>query len=161
MEVPPYRNFWYSDRTKKNERKYFALISWVLVRWSSYGNFFFRRGGSATFFRVILMSLIEVQNVFLMINSDVSDQLGHVWTIFNTVGLWKSIFHRHICEDFVWKWANLSIYKAFVKELLLRSLNTLKSAHFHTKYANEKSTFATQRCRKWFKQIPTGPKHQN
>ena len=27
--------------------------------------------GSATFFRVILMSLIEVQNVFLMINFDV------------------------------------------------------------------------------------------
>ena len=38
---------------------------------------------------VILMSLIEFQNVFPMINFDVWDQLGHVQTIFDTVG----------CED--------------------------------------------------------------
>ena len=34
--------------------------------------------GFSRFFTVILMSLIEVQNVFLMINFDVWDRLGHV-----------------------------------------------------------------------------------
>ena len=39
---------------------------------------FFKGGGLASFLKVIIMSLIEVQNVFLMINFDVSDRLGHV-----------------------------------------------------------------------------------
>ena len=42
-------------------------------------------GGS--FLKVILMSSIEFQNVFPMINFDVWDRLGHVQTIFDTVGL--------------------------------------------------------------------------
>ena len=37
-----------------------------------------RRGGSATFFKVTFMSLLEVQNVFLIIYLDVLDRLGHV-----------------------------------------------------------------------------------
>ena len=38
----------------------------------------FFREGLGSFLKVILMSLIEVQNVFLMINVDVWDQLGNV-----------------------------------------------------------------------------------
>ena len=49
------------------------------------------------------MSLIEFQNVFPMINVDVSDRLGHVQTIFDTNGLLGSIFHCHTCEDSVSK----------------------------------------------------------
>ena len=79
------------------------------------------------------MSLIEVQNVFLMINFDVWDRLGHVWTIFDTVELLGSIFHCHICEDFVSKWADLSVCKAFIRDLLIKALQTLKFAHFDTK----------------------------
>ena len=45
------------------------------------------RRGVGTFLKVILMSLIEFQNVFPMINFDVWDRLGHVQTIFDTVGL--------------------------------------------------------------------------
>ena len=86
------------------------------------GNFFFREGVSATFFRVILMSLIEVQNVFLMINFDVWDRLGHVWTICNIAGLWKSIFHLQNCEDFVSKWAHFSVYKDFISNSLIKAL---------------------------------------
>ena len=93
---------------------------------------FFREGVSTPFFRVILMSLIEVQNVFLMINFDVWDRLGHVWTIFDIVGLWKSIFHWQIYEDFVWKWADLSVCKDFISDSLIKALKTLKSAHFDT-----------------------------
>ena len=46
-----------------------------------------RPQGGAAFLKVILMSLIEFQNVFPMINFDVWDRLGHVQTIFDTVGL--------------------------------------------------------------------------
>ena len=35
-------------------------------------------GGWRSFFKVILMSLIEVQNLFLKINFDIWDRLGHV-----------------------------------------------------------------------------------
>ena len=62
---------------------------------------FFKRGVWGIFLKVILMSLIEFQNVFPMINFDVWDRLGHVQTIFDTVGLRGSIFHCHICEVFV------------------------------------------------------------
>ena len=79
------------------------------------------------------MSLIEVRNVFLMINFDVWDRLGHVWTFFDTVGFLGSIFHCHICEDFVSKWADLSVCKAFISKSLIKALQTLKSAHFDTK----------------------------
>ena len=96
------------------------------------GNFFFKGGGWGDFSKVILMSLIEVRNVFLMINFDVWDRLGHVWTIFDTVGLLGSIFHCHICEDFVSKWADLSVCKAFISKSLIKGLQTLKSAHFDT-----------------------------
>ena len=99
----------------------------------SQGNFFFfREGHSATFLKVILMSPIEIQNVFLMINFDVWHRLGHVRTIFDIVGLWKSIFHWQICEDFVWKWADLSVCKDFISDSLIKALKTLKSAHFDT-----------------------------
>ena len=67
------------------------------------------------------MSLIEFQNVFPMINFDVWDRLEHVQTIFETVGLWGSIFH---C---------LSVCKTFIRELLIKALQTLKSSHFDTK----------------------------
>ena len=51
-----------------------------------HGNFF--KGVEwGSFLKVILMSLIEFQNVFPMINFDVWDRLGHVQTIFDTVGL--------------------------------------------------------------------------
>ena len=78
------------------------------------------------------MSLIEFQNVFPMINFDIWDRLGHVQTIFDTVGLWGSIFHCHICEDSVSKWADLSVCKPFIRELLIKGLQTLKSEHFDT-----------------------------
>ena len=39
---------------------------------------FFKGVGWVTFLKVILMSLIEFQNVFPMINFDVWDRLGHV-----------------------------------------------------------------------------------
>ena len=48
---------------------------------------FFKRGVWGIFLKVILMSLIEFQNVFPMINFDVWDRLGHVQTIFDIVGL--------------------------------------------------------------------------
>ena len=48
---------------------------------------FLRKGGGEIFLKVILMSLIEFQNVFPMINYDVWDRLGYVQTIFDTVGL--------------------------------------------------------------------------
>ena len=48
---------------------------------------FFQGGDRGTFLKVILMSLIEFQNVFPMINFDVWDRLGHVQTIFDTIGL--------------------------------------------------------------------------
>ena len=91
---------------------------------------FFREVVWGGFSKVILMSLIEVRNVFLMINFDVWDRLGHVWTIYDTVGLLGSIFHCHICEDFVSKWADLSVCKAFISNSLTKGLQTLKYAHF-------------------------------
>ena len=48
---------------------------------------FFKEGGWGSFLKVILMSPIEFQDVFPMINFDVWDRLGHVQTIFDTVGL--------------------------------------------------------------------------
>ena len=79
------------------------------------------------------MSFIEVQNMSLMINFDVSDRLGHVLTIFKTVGLRGSIFHCHICEILMSKGADFSVCKAFINKLLIKALQTLKSAHFDTK----------------------------
>ena len=92
---------------------------------------FFRERGSRSFFEATSVHVIEIQNSFL-INFDVWDRLGHVWTIFDIVGLWKLIFHWRICEEFVSKWADLSVYKAFIRELLIKALQTLKSAHFDT-----------------------------
>ena len=94
---------------------------------------FLKVGVWGDFLKMIVLSLTEFQNVFLMINFDVWDRLGHVWTIFDTVGLLGSIFHCHICEDFVSKWADLSVCKAFIRDLLIKALQTLKSAHFDTK----------------------------
>ena len=96
------------------------------------GIFFLRKGLWGSFFKVTLMWLREGQNVFLMINFDVWDRLGHVRTIIDTVGLLGSIFHCHICEDFVSKWADLSVCKAFISKSLIKGLQTLKSAHFDT-----------------------------
>ena len=97
-----------------------------------WGNFFFMGGGWGAFLKVILMSLIEFQNVFPMINFDVWDRLEHVQTIFYTVGLWGSIFHYHTCENSASKWADWSVYKHFIRELLIEALQTLKSAQFET-----------------------------
>ena len=68
-----------------------------------------------------------------MINFDVWDRLGYVWAIFDTAGLLELIFHCHICEDFVSKWAYWSVCKAFTSKSLTKALQTLKSAHFDTK----------------------------
>ena len=48
---------------------------------------FFKGEGWGSFLKVILMSSIEFQNVFPMINFDIWDRLGHVQTIFDTLGL--------------------------------------------------------------------------
>ena len=117
---------WHKDHLRKSPSNPLLKISHV-------GISFFKEGVWGDFSKVILMSLIEVRNVFLMINFDVWDRLGHVWTIFDTVGLLGSIFHCHICEDFVSKWADLSVFKAFIRDLLIKALNTLKSAHFDIK----------------------------
>ena len=131
----------------------------------SWGNFFFfKEGVWGHFLKVILMSLIEFQNVFPMINFDVWDRLGHVQTIFDIVGLWGSIFHCNTYEDSMSKWADWSVYKHFIRKLLIKALQTLKSAHFHTKSSQIcqwTSIFTTQRYRKWFKHVPIGPKHQD
>ena len=60
---------------------------------------------------------------------------GTDWDMFefDTVGLLGSIFHCHIYEDFVSKWADLSVCKAFIRDLLIKALQMLKSAHFDTK----------------------------
>ena len=63
--------------------------------------------GWGNFFGVIVMWFLEVQSMFLIINFDVWSRLGHVQTIFDTVGLWGSIFHCHACEDSVSKRADL------------------------------------------------------
>ena len=94
---------------------------------------FFRGESSRSFFEATSVHVIELQNLFLMIDLDVWDRLGHVWAIFDTVGLLESIFHGHICEDFVSKWADLSVCKAFVRDLLVKALQTLQYAHFDTK----------------------------
>ena len=128
------------------------------------GNFVFLRGGWGNFFKVILMSFIDVQNVFLTIHFDVWDRLGHVWTIFDTVASLGSIFHCHICKDFMSKWADLTVFKAFISKSLIKAFkrsNLLILTQNLYKCSNEKSILATQRCRKWFKHVPIGPKHQN
>ena len=56
----------------------------------------FFKGGWGNFFKATLMTIIKVQNVFLIINIDVLDRLGHVWDIFDIVGSWNSISHRQI-----------------------------------------------------------------
>ena len=143
--------------------KGFFEMSLLLTNQISYDLGIFLRGW-AGFFKVILMSLIMVENVILMINFDEWDRLGHVWTIFDAVGLFGAIFHWHICEDFASKWANLSISKDFISKLLMKALKTLKFAilrqNLH-KYANEGSILTTQRRQTWFKHVPIGPNHQN
>ena len=94
----------------------------------------FLRGGWGAFFKVILMSLIDVQNVSVMINFDFWERLGHVWTIFDTVTSLGSIFHCHICKNFLSKWADFTVFKGFIRDLLIKVLKTLKSAHFDTKF---------------------------
>ena len=60
------------------------------------------------FWRVTLTWLLEVQNVFLMINFDVWDRLGLVWTIFGIVRLCKSIFIGRLCENHqMWAFSKL------------------------------------------------------
>ena len=97
------------------------------------GIYFFRWGVWGSFLKVMLISFMEAQDMFPMINLDVSDRLRHVWTIFKTVALRGSIFHCHICGVLVSKWADLRVCKAFISNLLIKALQTLKSAHFDTK----------------------------
>ena len=94
---------------------------------------FFREGGPRSFFEATSVHVIEVQNMIRMINFDVWDRLGHVQTIFDTVGLWGSIFLCHIYVDCVSNCADLSVCKAFIRELLIKASQTLKSAHFDAK----------------------------
>ena len=93
----------------------------------------FFRGWSRSFFEATSVHVIEVQNLFLMIDFDVCERLGYVWAIFDTAGLLELIFHCHICENFVSKWAYWSVCKAFRSKSLTKALQTLKSAHFDTK----------------------------
>ena len=95
--------------------------------------FFLGKGGSRSFFDTTSVHVIEVQNLFLMINFDVWNRLGYVWAIFDTAELLEVIFHCHMCEEFVSKWAELSVCKAFVRDLLVKALQTLQYAHFDTK----------------------------
>ena len=61
------------------------------------------------------------------------DRFRHARTIFDTVGLWKSIFHWHICEHFVSKSAHLSFCNAFMSNSLIKALQTLRCADFDTR----------------------------
>ena len=86
------------------------------------GNFFFRGGGPTAFFKATLMSLIEVQNVFPIINYDILDRLGHVWDNFDTVGSRKSSFYRQILPDFSARLADFGVFKAFISNFLYYKL---------------------------------------
>ena len=90
-------------------------------------------GRSRSFFEATSVHVIELQNLFLMINFDVWDRLGQIRTILDTVGLCGSIFHCHIYVDCVSNCADLSVCKAFIRELLIKASQTLKSAHFDAK----------------------------
>ena len=87
-----------------------------------YGNFFLGGGGWASFFKATLMPLIEVQNVFPIINYDVLDRLEHVWDIFDTVGSRKSNLHCQILPDFSAKLADFGVFKAFISNFLYYNL---------------------------------------
>ena len=63
-------------QSKNDHARLFYRISFINA--CKPGNFFLREIVSTPFFGVILTSLIEAQNVFLMINFDVWDRLGHV-----------------------------------------------------------------------------------
>ena len=92
--------FWCFLRYRiENEAVFKDVLDLKSWDFDPHGNFFLG-GGWGSFFRVILMWLLEVQNVFLMINFDVWDRLGLVWSIFDIIVLWTSIFHWHIlCEN--------------------------------------------------------------
>ena len=111
----------------------YAFFTSDVHQWQEHGNFFFRWGVSRSFFEATSVHIIEVQNMIRMINFDVWDRLGHVRTILDTVGLWGSIFHCHIYVDCVSNCADLSVCKAFIRELLIKASQTLKSAHFDAK----------------------------
>ena len=53
---------------------------------------FLGKGVSRSFFEATSVHVIEVQNLFLMINFDVWDRWGYVWAIFDTAGLLELIF---------------------------------------------------------------------
>ena len=155
---------------KQDENSYFSnqkFFTPLFVKFQKnweVGIHFFRWGGWGSFFKVILMSFIEAQDIFPMINFDVSDRLGHVLTIFKTVGLRGSIFHCHICEILVSKWADFSVCNAFISKLLIKALQKLRSAHFDTKILQIwqwKIDPHSPTVLKWLKHAPIGPKHQN
>ena len=61
-------HFFYKDKA----------IACLRQRLDSYvGIFFLGGGGLRNFFKVTLMSLFEIQNVFMIIKNDVLDRLGH------------------------------------------------------------------------------------
>ena len=70
-------------------------------------------GGGGTFFKAILMWLIEVQNVFLITSYDVPDRLGHVWDSLDAVESRKSIFHCQIFRQNFRFWRFQGFYKHF------------------------------------------------
>ena len=85
---PEERRFKSSPRNQQDytDTAIFLDGGFLLLRYSEFQSVYaffteefedFLRGVGA-FFKVILMSLIEVQNVFLMINFDVWDRLRHI-----------------------------------------------------------------------------------
>ena len=68
-----------------------SLIS-LMLKPHYIGISFFREGVPTPFFKVTLIWLFAVQNVFLTIHYDVSGRLGYVWDIFDTIGSQKLIF---------------------------------------------------------------------
>ena len=84
--------------------------------------------------------------------------IGHVWTTFDTVGLWGSIFHYHICDVFMSKWGNVTVCKTFIINFFLKPSkrsNLLILAHNLHQNDNEKLILITQLCKKWFKNVPS------
>ena len=84
--------------------------------------FFFRGWTLRNFFKVTLMSLFEIQNVFMIIKNDVLDRLGHGWDVFNTIASPKLIFHYQILADLCPNMVDFGRFKAFISNFLYYNL---------------------------------------
>ena len=68
----------YFDLENYDREKLYAIFKKKLLEETQRrGDFFFRWWVSWIFFKVTLMSLFEIQNVFMIIKNDVLDRLGH------------------------------------------------------------------------------------